>query len=194
MIEIVIMLSILTFISAILLTSIPGFNEDAAVVRAQQELALNFRRIQNIAFAVAQITLSDGSQIAPSRIGLHFDIATPDSYFSFIDSDADGIYTEPPADQSKPDRKLDTFTFQRGIQFDPGGAFYNQSGGVESIVNVVFAAPEAKASIFRQDTLGGGPHDIGGSLCLDLKTPSLDLRKAIRAWTSGQIAVEDGCL
>lgn len=191
-IEIVIMLAILTFISAILLTSVPGFNEERALVRAQQELALNFRRVQNIALSVAQVTLPDGSKAAPTRIGVHFNSAKLGEYFYFIDSDGNNIYKDPPDDECCPDKKLEpVFTFQQGIRFNPDGAFYNQLGGAESVVNVLFTAPEAKIGIYKPS--GSAWADIGGSVCLELKTPNLGLRRAVRVRTSGQVALEKSC-
>lgn len=193
MIEIVIMLAILTFVSGILLTSVPGFNEDAALVRAQQELALNFRRAQNIAFSVAEVTLTDGSRVAPSRIGLHFDVQTPGEYFFFIDGDNNNLYKDPPDPcppgiESCADQKIDpAFTFQQGVRFNPAGAFYNQGGSTESKVNVVFSAPEAKVVIYN------GEGNIGGTVCLELKTLNLDLKRAVRVRTSGQIGIEKSC-
>lgn len=193
MIEIVIMLAILTFVSGILLTSVPGFNEDAALIRAQQELALNFRRAQNIAFSVAEVTLPDGSHVAPSRIGLHFDVATPTEYFFFIDGDNNSRYKDPPDPcppgvESCTDQKIDpAFTFQHGVRFNPAGAFYNQSGGTETKVNVVFSAPEARAVIYNDEG------SIGGTACFELKTLNLDLTRGVRVRTSGQVGIEKSC-
>lgn len=176
MVEIVVMLAILVSISGIVLTGFPGFNEGAALVRGAQELALSLRKAQNIAFAVAEVALADGTRVIPQRIGLHFDIAAPGEYFLFVDQNDDNIYT-PGIDAAL----QGTEKLPRNIVLVE---IKDEQGRVQTNANVVFLAPEAETSI----TNDAGP--IGASLTLKLTAPGQNLSRSITVRTSGQIAIQ----
>lgn len=179
MVEIVVMLGILAFISAILLTTFPGFNEGALAVRSEQEIALAIRRAQNIAVSVAEVevTLSDGARVRllPQVTGVYFNLATPDQFLMFVDLDGDNRYGAADGVIGDPTKLL------RGIKFIQ----FSDTHGAETVINIVFVAPQADMIISNQDTSSGKTY-----ASLQLRTPNQQISKTISIWKSGQISLD----
>ncbi len=183
MVEIVVMLAIIVLISAVLLANFPGFNESGALIRARQELALDFRRLQNYALAVSNVRLEGGSiEYSPRIVGAHFDIAAPDSYILFVDR-AGGTLNR--YDEGF-DGVISRGRFQRGIKFSRlyvdgscGTAGYN-------VLDVVFKTPEAKMTISAD-----GISPLGCSFVkVEMETPNLNLTRTVSVWITGYIGTE----
>lgn len=186
MVEIVVMLSILVFISAILLSTFPGFNEGALLMRTQQELALNLRRAQNMTLAVARVEYTDPGdgllkQVVPNRVGLHFDkLASPSSYFIFADIDDNGQY------DAATDGKIGKdVMFQRGLKF---ADIQVQSGSTWSSVtslDIVFSAPEANIAFNPTPVISNL-----GTAQIAVVTPNLQLSRLVLIRKTGQISLQ----
>jgi type II secretory pathway pseudopilin PulG len=180
MVEIVVMLGILTFVSAILLTTFPSFNESGVLIRTQQELALDARKMQNTALAVAnvEVTMPDGSQtlVIPAKVGMYFDLATPTTYVLFVDLNADNKYA------AADDGRIAEVTLRRGLKFS---TILNELGGAVSIVNIIFAPPDAAITV--RNASGAS---IGGLATFEIQSPNLLLKRRVTVRTTGQIAVE----
>lgn len=174
MVEAVVMLGILTAVSAVVLFSFTGFNEGAALNRSARELALSIRKAQNMSLAVTQVPTVNGPKIPPA-VGLKLSTLTPSTYFLFADMVRDNKYT------ASDDAKIgnDT-TLERGIRVD---SLKDKDGVAHATAYVIFSAPEA--TTFLGDDNGGS---IGDKLDVSLKTPAGQIR-TITVRTSGQINV-----
>lgn len=177
MVEIVVMLAILVAISVIILTGFPGFNEQGALFRAAQEIALSLRHAQNIAFAVAEVSLENGSRVTPFRIGIHFDLAAPSEYFLFVDQNQDNIYTSGTDGVIQGSR----VAIPRGVTVTE---LKNESNQTHSEANVVFTAPEAETVITNASM------SIGALLQVKITAPNSSLSKTIGIRTSGQVSIQ----
>ena len=177
MVEIVVMLGIITMLSTIVLTNFTGLNEGAAIERAAQELAVNIRRTQNDSLAVVQYNPLNPPPLA---VGVRISTIAQEntSFFRFADTVRDNKYTNP----ASPAEKIgDTTTFVRGIKI---GAITNQDGQNQSIVHIMFAAPEATIALTDANGIS-----IGQKIDIILQAPSGQTRK-ITVRTSGQINVQ----
>ncbi|MBI3627444.1 MAG: hypothetical protein HY220_01685 [Candidatus Sungbacteria bacterium] len=180
--EMVIILAIITFISAILLAAFPGFNESATMYRSQQELALNIRKAQNTALSVAQVSIIDTANgnavrnIIPTYVGLHFDNASPTQYF---------VYAQNPSQNcANQDCRIgDIITFARGITFLQPYPFVGSNGSQPAMIDILFSAPQADVTLSPN-----GGNSIT-SYAISLKSPSLNITKTVTVWLSGQIAL-----
>lgn len=179
MVEIVVMLGILAFVSAILLTTFPGFNEGALAVKSEQEIALAIRRVQNIAVSVAEVevTLSGGSKIrlVPQSIGVYFNLAVPDQFLMFADLDGDNRYGVSDGVMGDPVKLL------RGIKF----VQFSDTNGIQTVINITFTAPQADIVISNQETSSGKTF-----ASLTLRTPNQQISKTVSVWKSGQISLD----
>ncbi|MBI2097168.1 MAG: type II secretion system protein [Candidatus Sungbacteria bacterium] len=185
MVEIVVMLAIIVFISAVVLANFPGFNENGALIRGQQELASNFRRLQSYVLSVSNVPLQNGSlEKNPPVVGAHFDKGAT-SYILFVDSPTGALNQY----DVENDKLIATVQFLRRISLNKlyvvaGGACINQ----EFLkLDVVFRSPEARL------TLSGDGAKISDSCSfakIEMKTPSLGLVRTVSVWVTGQIGMQ----
>lgn len=181
MVEIVVMLGILTLISAILLTGFPNFNENAVLSRMQHELALSVRRIQNIALSVANVEVTEpgGTTVSASglRTGLFVSTSANTQYVLFVDTNDDGKYRA--ADDA---RIGDVTSLQRGIKIK---RLLNESGQSIDQATVLFDAPDASMRIVDNDGASAG-----SALTIELESPNLLLIRSVSVRTSGQVSID----
>src|SRR3989344_5280382 len=180
MVEIVVMLGIIVLISAVLLANFPGFNESGALIRARQELALDFRRLQNYALAVSNVRLEGGSlELSPKIFGAHFNMDAPDSYILFVDRTGG----TPNGYDEGFEGVISRGELQRSINLN---CLYVSGSCVTSEYNVpdvVFRAPEARMTISAD-----GISPIGSTFVkVEMKTPNLNLKKTVSVWITGYI-------
>ena len=176
MIEMTITIFIIAIIATIVLANFGGFGENVAMQRSAQEFALFLRQAQNMSLSVRQIETSAG-RIIPPAIGVFLNISSPESYILFADLDNNKRYD--PAVDAKVGN--DTF-FEKRVKID---SLLDQNSIPQSVINIVFAAPEASMTIYNQD------NQIGEQAIINLVTTSGVYKKKIGARTSGQISIEN---
>ncbi len=133
-IEVIVAMSIMLFISAQVLVSFSSLRENATLTRGAQEFAFNIRRAQNMALAVAPVTIGGVSHI-PQSIGIRISSkeGSNTKYFFFSDINDDKKYTDP-SERIEPDINLPQGIIMSAIN----GAI---PGNPE--VHILFYSPEA---------------------------------------------------
>lgn len=184
MVEVVVMMSIITIISAVVLVSFTGLHEGAAINRSARELALAIRKAQNMSLAVTQIETLAGPRIPPA-VGMRF-AENGETYFSFADFNRDNRYgDELPEDERDVRLAIDAI-FEGGVRIR-SAAYYDSFGTRRQapLLYVVFAAPEATVTISGADGVSLGDHAE-----IVLATRSGQLTKTVSVRTSGQISIK----
>lgn len=178
MIEIVVMMAILTTISAIALYGFTGFSESGALNRGARELALAIRRSQNMALAVSQIDFGGTGEV-PAAVGVQFSQSSP-YYFLFGDRLAtrDNKYTDS-TEKIGTDEIL-----PRGVRISALTGF-NPSPVSYATVHILFEPPEA--NVVLSDN-GSPALSIGNRLEVELQSPSGN-KKTISVRESGEISI-----
>ena len=176
MIEMTITIFIIAVIATIVLANFSGFGENVAMQRSAQELALLIRQAQNMSLSVRQIETSSGRLIPPA-IGVFFNVSFPDGYILFADLDNNKRY-EPSTDAKIGN---DIF-FEKRVKIN---SLLDQNSIPQTVLNIVFAAPEASVTIYNQD------NPIGDLATINLVATSGVYKKKINIRTSGQIAIEN---
>lgn len=202
--ELLVVISIITLISAAVIFSFTGLSENVALNRAVRELALGIRQAQNTSLSVTQVPIVQWPNAIPSdqRIVRHVGIelstsgAGASGYFFFVDIDAPGVAGVGPADRKyeqktdgNPDLQRDEkiagsdFRFERNVRI----MSFSDCSPCPDTVNIIFSAPEATAQIVNQS--GGG--SIGNKLTIELVAPSNPNNKRyVTVRTSGQISIK----
>lgn len=180
MIEVVVMLAIITILSAIVLVNFTGLNEGGTLNRAQRELGLALRRAQNMAATVKQIEVG-GTPDVPPAIGVQLSTqaGSNGSYLLFGDLDQNGRFGAGLENIEKP------IPFFRNIIVKE---FRNETQAVIAIptLNILFQAPEAVMT-FHDDTNGTLINEP--TLRVILEAPSGQIRE-VTIRTSGQISIK----
>lgn len=180
MVEVMVMLSIVTIISAMVLFSFTGLSEGGALNRSARELALTLRGAQDMALVVNQIDVGipPVSQIPPA-VGIRLSRGAND-YRTFADlNPRDNKYTGTNEDIGAPK------TLERNTRVN-ALIYYDTFGSPQPIAtaHVIFAAPEAVMDI--TDENGNSLRD---RLDIELITPTGGIKKTIIVKTSGQINI-----
>lgn len=181
MVEMVVMLSIVTIISAMVLFSFTGLSEGGALNRSARELALSLRRAQDMALVVnqADVGIPPVSQIPPA-VGLKLSRGVTD-YKIFADlNPRDNKYTGNNEDIGSPQVLEKNTRISVLIYYDTFG-----SPQPIAAAYVIFAAPEATMGIFDENG-----NSLGERLDIELITPSGGTTKTIMTRTSGQINIK----
>ena len=180
MIEVVVMLAIITLLSAVVLFNFTGFNEGAFLNRYVRELSLAIRKAQNMSLAVTQIIIGNPPvPQTPPAIGLQL-IKSQSSYFLFADlNPRDNKYTdngEKIGGDEKFERniKINNITDENGVSYDS--------------INIIFTSPEA--NIIFSDVNGVDISNTISVINIQLQTSSGQLTKTISVRSSGQISAE----
>lgn len=182
MVEMVVMLSIVTIISAMVLFSFTGLSEGGALNRSSRELALALRRAQDMALVVNQVEVGTPpvSQIPPA-VGIKLSRGATD-YKIFADlNPRDNKYTSSDEDIGAP-QILERNTRISAIYYYDA---FSSRRPVAS-AHIIFAAPEAVMSITDES---GSPR-LGEKLEVELITPTRGTTKKITVRTSGQINIK----
>src|SRR3989344_3480757 len=183
MVEIVVMLAILVMISGILLGNFTGFNENGALTRTAQELAVDLRRGQNITLSVSRVRLADGSVYgaSPKGIGIHFDKSAGSSkrYITFLEDRETTLPGSIRGIFDPADKIVATTQLQRNVSItriyadEPSPSPCNIDF---TSADIVFMSPEA-AVVFAGDSVT--PIDDCSFLKIELTSPTLNFQKTI---------------
>lgn len=176
MIEMTITIFIIAIIATIVLANFSGFGENVAMQRSAQEFALLIRQAQNMSLSVRQIETSAG-RIVPPAIGVYLNVSLPESYILFADLDNNKRY-----DPSIDAKIGNDIFFEKRVKID---SLLDQNSIPQTVINIVFAAPEASVTIYNQD------NPIGEQAIINLITTSGVYKKKIGVRTSGQISIEN---
>ncbi|MEK7541898.1 MAG: hypothetical protein AAB533_03560, partial [Patescibacteria group bacterium] len=184
MVEVVVMMFIVTIISAVVLVSFTGLHEGAALNRSARELALALRMAQNMSFAVTQIETLAGPRIPPA-VGIRF-VEGAETYFSFGDFNRDNRYGEERAEDERDVRIAADLVLEGGVSIK-SVAHYDAFGTRRTVplMHIVFAAPEAAVAI-----TGGNGENLGDRGEIELVTRSGTLTKTVSVRTSGQVSIK----
>lgn len=179
MVEMVVMLAIITAVSATVLVGFGPARESGALGRSARELALAIRRAQNMSLAVTQIDTSAGPKI-PAAVGLYIERGR-ETYFLFADLARDDKYDA--ADVKIADQDP---AFEGGARIK-SLVYYGDAGERRTLpsAHIVFAAPEAAMKV--SDANGNG---LGEVLEIELVSRSGQLAKTITVRTSGQVSIK----
>ena len=184
MVEVVIMMAIMTTVSAMVLVSFTGLHEGAAINRSARELALAMRRAQNMSLAVTSIDTLAGPRIPPA-IGMRF-ARDAGTYLSFGDFNRDNRYGDERPEDERDVRLAADAVFEGNVKIKSVAYYdtFNQRQPVP-LIYIIFAAPEAAVTIAGAD--GGS---LGDHAEIELTTRSGSLTKKITVRTSGQISIK----
>ncbi len=180
MVEMVIILGILILVASIVLVSFPSLSQNIALQRSARQLALSFRKAQNMTFASREISTG----VVPAGYGLYFNRGTlPNSYILFADLRD--------ASSGVANGRYDALTdFVVGtVQFEPGISITNlvsDLGGTnqpQNILNITFPVPDARMSIQNDSA------SVGESAQISL-TGRTQLTRNVIVRTTGQIYVQ----
>lgn len=184
-VEIVVMLAIITAVSAITLVSFSGLHEGAALNRGARELGLAIRRAQNMSFAITRIDTQTGPVIPPA-VGVRLSAGSP-NYFLFADIVEDYRYsTELGAGLVDAKVTGTDVAFEGGVKVGSLTA-YDDLGSphTASLAHVLFIAPEAVVMFTDADG-----NSLGEVLEIRLVSGSGQLQKTIVVRTSGQVSIK----
>jgi len=178
MIETVVVVAIITAISAQVLFGFTGFNEGAALNRSRRELALAIRRAQNMSLAVTQIMVGDPpTALVPIAMGLRLAIADPSASFLFADlTPRDNKYTGIGEKVLASDVR-----FERNVKIN---RILDESGILYPVVHILFSSPEAYLTF--TDANGGAL--VANLITIELLTPSGQIKRVV-VRANGQISM-----
>jgi len=181
MVEVVVMLVIITAVSATVLVGFGSTRESASLNRSSRELALAIRRAQNMSLAVTQIDTSAGPKISPA-VGVAL-AQGRETYFLFADLAGPNKYDGAGDEKIPRDQDL---AFERGVRIK-SLIYYDDAGRRETVPTayIIFAAPEAAMTL--SDANGRG---LGEILEVELVSHSGQLAKRITVRTSGQVSIK----
>ena len=118
-VELMVTIGIVAVLGSVILANYPELNGRLTLDLLAHDVALSVRQAQQFALGVRQQNVS-GTQNAVAY-GIHFDTATPNSYFLFSDvADSSGIITPDSAGQPIPNFKYDITTPQKDQNIGSG--------------------------------------------------------------------------
>ncbi|MCA9365642.1 prepilin-type N-terminal cleavage/methylation domain-containing protein, partial [Candidatus Kaiserbacteria bacterium] len=175
LIELLVAISVMTIVSATILTKHKAF--DSAVVLRNQayEVAFTLREAQNLAVSAAYNPDSATGNEYRQRYGVRFDLNEPRVYRLFKDNDGNGVYTHDSGEEYGAPGILDprfSFTYLKEISGDD----------VDGPLEVMFERPNFDA-VFDPTYLSGG-------IVIGLSAENGMIRE-IQVTRTGQISVLD---
>lgn len=188
MVEIVVILAIITAISAVVLFSFSGLNEGAALNRSVREIALAMRRAQNMSLAVTSISTPTGPRV-PKAVGIRISLNEPQRYFIFADFGPGASGAPDGRWRAGDDVKIGSdVIFPRGIKVTGLECRDSSPPPVYTdcprIIHILFTAPEAVLAI-----TGENGNDLGDIINIRFGRPSGADTKTVTVRTSGQISI-----
>lgn len=181
LVEIVVILGIVTAISALVLFGFGGFNEGVSLHRATRKLALDIRRAQNMAIATAQVSVGDPNPALriPPAVGVRLDRGEPLLYFLFVDlRPLDFRYGGGGEKISNSNT-----AFDRGVRIR---RLINTDETEYAAVHIIFTSPESDIHI----TDNNGNTIPGDLISVELASASGTTKKTVTIRTSGQISIK----
>lgn len=174
MVEVVLMLGIIVFISSIVLANFPSVSGSINVQKTAQGFALNLRRVQNQALAVRAVQGPSGP-VVPPAVGINITTAAQTTYIMFADMNTNRVY------DAASDIIIETVSVEsRARLFE----LRDELNNPQTVINIVFTAPTADATIYNVST------SIGLSALIRFRADSGGIIRSVRVRTSGQIVVE----
>lgn len=176
LVEMLVILVVILFISAATLINFPVFTQSIAMRRSTQRMALNFREVQNLAQAVRQVNLPGVGVTPPEGFGI-FASVNDANYIQFADFGGDSRF------QLTEDVPVKTIAFERGVSIS--GIIIDrgmQSEETTDAIHVVFSAPYARISI--KENSG---NDTYSSVDIVLKHRGGGLERSVVITQSGQV-------
>ncbi len=174
LIEMIIALAIVAFISAQMFVSFSSLNEASRLNRAANELAFNIRRAQNMALSISATKIG-GAVAIPRGVGIKVssDPSANTSYLFFADQNSDGIFTSL-TEQMEPIVRL------------PDGIYISSVTG-ETLatrgVHLIYYTPEATLAMTN---VAGVPIPVFVDIVLTGRSGAV---RVVRIQTSGQVSV-----
>lgn len=164
MVEMIVVIGIVAMLASISIVSFRSGGRGTDLTREAQTLALNLRRVQNMALAG---TLYQGA--TPGGYGIYLNTASPASYVLFADLDDNKIYGI--------GEQVETIIFSRNVIITglaPAGT-----------LNIVYSPPEPTTTIY--DNAGA---NLGTAASATLGFAGAALSKTVDVNVSGQISVQ----
>jgi len=182
LVEAVVMIAVVTFMSALVLVSFTGLNESGTLNRAARETALALRGAQNMALAVRAIP-TEARPITPPSVGVVLTAGQITTQtFADMGSPPDGKYL--PIDQpGGADLNIQKNYLPRGIKIYELRSM--RSPDPYPAAHVLFAAPEAKITLTDQNGT-----NIGSELRVILAPSDGTPTRTIVVKTNGQISIK----
>lgn len=187
--ETVILMGMITAVSATVLISFTGLNEGIALNRAARELTLGLRKAQQIALAVKQVPGSGSPPRAGIRLSSQGNVRSRYSLFADLDDlNSDGKPDGNFNYNAPPDTTVEQVTFGRGVVVS---AFQREDGSaitpISGKLNILFSAPEAQIDF--SDKNGAKITSSEPYLSVILQSPDGKTKKVIIR-ISGQIEIQ----
>lgn len=176
--ELIIVVAIITMMSAFVLTSFTGIREGTSVGAAARELALAVRREQSISLAVSRVDTDVGQLFAPV-VGLKL-VQGSRTYFMFADIDKSKTY-------GAGDGKIGQDTVLEGTSYIRKITYRDalQNPQTAPVAHLMSAAPEATLTF--SDDAGVS---LGDVLEIELSGSSGNAVRTVTVRTSGQVSIK----
>lgn len=186
--EVMVSVSIVAFISAVVLFTYSTFRDNLALSAAGQEMAIAIRQAQTYGLTVKEAGVGGGNFAVP--YGIYFSLDTPNNYYIFADLNGNKKYDVGSGCGSGSTECTETFSLRDGVQI------YSLCDNVlcPPVVNtralhVTFLRPNPDASIYFTNSGGGtlqGPSVTGKVLLRSLQGKDL----TVTIETTGQISLQ----
>ncbi|OGZ04188.1 MAG: hypothetical protein A2648_01215 [Candidatus Lloydbacteria bacterium RIFCSPHIGHO2_01_FULL_41_20] len=191
MIELVVVIGIFSFISAIILGNYNGFNQKMSVSNLAHQIALEIRQAQVYGLSAKESVI--GSGVFPGY-GIYFSRDIPTSFVLYTDANGDKKYnhTGDGTNCSANSECLESVSVSNGdvikdICATVSGVTKCASVSQIDFVNVVFTRPDPEATI--TGTLSGSDV-IYDNLQISVETPKKDFFKTVWVWSTGQVSIQ----
>jgi prepilin-type N-terminal cleavage/methylation domain-containing protein len=178
-VELIVTTSILVIVTTLIFANYPKFRENVSLKKTAQETALAVRQAQTYGLGVREF--QQGTGIFPGY-GVHFDIASPDSFILFADLNGNNAY-----DEVLPKEDVESFKIQTGEKisdlcvkvkmFPPGTCSFDA-------MDIIFFRPKPTV-IIKADNSDYSDFDAE----IKIVSPGGQI-KTIVILSSGQISVE----
>ena len=182
--ELLVVISIMTIILTTYLWNLTAFNQELAIGRLAQQMALTFRDAESRAMAVRTDVYADPRSF-PTGYGLYFDTSDPQRYILFVDRSTSGRVGLYDPDQNEKVATFDLGAFVRisDLQKNPAGA----PVAINSSLTVVFRRPIPAVEARVDGSSGISPENNFGVV---LTSANGAYKRTIQIWTTGQISLQ----
>lgn len=144
-VELIVVLSIFSLLSGVVIYNYGKFQSKVDIKNLAGDIALKIVEAQKSSLSGLLPVVVVSSDWKPSY-GVHFDIANPDEFIYFVDSDNSGSY-EGGAEE------LDTFLIPKNNVIDELNVFSSGSTGSLTDLTIIFSRPSSSAVITSSSSL-----------------------------------------
>ncbi len=173
MVEVVVMSGIMIVITAIFVGGFPLFNQNAFVKKEGETVALDLRGAQNYGI-LGRVAPNAGT--TPRYWGFHIDIANPDRYVVFADTNGNKQYN------AGTDEVIKTYLFENGVRVSSLASPLSSS---ESELNFVFQVPYGDTEIRNSSA------NVGSYGRIRLISRLQSIKRDVTMRVSGQISISE---